>query len=336
MPPAALAAIPAITAAGTAVAGAASGGKGSPDQVQHAQGTTVKNTQFAPVGAQEQSLQNQSLQNYLAQQGQIGQQEQGLTSTFDPLRQQAAQAAGNVLNGQAFNLTPDEQAQIANVRNSTVTAGQQDIQNYLNQNLGAIQGSAGVRNLRGQALTSLQGGALNSSAQDYTRLVNAANATAAQQAQQAPLQRVAAQQNQIQQGLTLSDLLRNNAIQNRQVAQNPALLGMLQNERLAGGTSTQSDIAGKVYKGAPGSVGNAILGGIGGAAGGWTAGNDIRKALGSSNQPDNPSGNNNGNAFGAATAAGLANNAGGSASDFANDLRFGGNSQAQPYAGPTT
>lgn len=275
MPPALLAALPAITAAGSAVAGVASGGKGSDDRVTSNSGSTVSRTEFAPASQQEADLQKKSLENYMAQQGMLGQQEQSLQSTYDPLRQQAATAAGDVLSGQAFNLSPEEQMRIDNTRQALIQAGQGDIQKYLDENLGGIQASAGNRNLRGQAVTSLQGKALETSADQYGNLVAQANLTAAQQAQSQPLARIGAQQGQIQQGLTLGEMLRQNAIQNRTTAQSPALLDLLRNERMAGGTRTNMQADLSRIPGAQGSVGNALVGGIAGGLGGFKAGTDI-------------------------------------------------------------
>lgn len=141
------------------------------------------------------------------------------------------------INGQGFDLTPDEQARIMAQRSAFIQAGQGDIQNNLQENIGNVQQSAGVRGLRGQAVGELAGRATAGAGKDYANLVGQANATAAQQAVALPQQRLQIQNQAAQQGMTFAETLRQNAIANRQTAANPAILGNLTQERLAGSTT---------------------------------------------------------------------------------------------------
>jgi hypothetical protein len=278
------------TAGGTALAGAVKGAKGTPE-VQQFQDATTSNktdqtqrqqTTFAPATEQERQLQQQSLQNYLAQQDLINQGQQRVAQ-YDPLRQAAMDQTQAILSGQATQVTPQEQMQLDNLRQALVAQGTSDIQQFQDQGLRQALSAAGSRGLRGQALGELQGRVLQEGTRQYGALQNQANQMVAQQTLQLPYQRIAAQQPFLQQGLTLQDQLSQQAIQNRQLAQNPYLLSLLNQNRLAAGTTTSTNrgTTTGTQRGVnttpaqAGSVSDAILGGLGGAAAGASAAGNI-------------------------------------------------------------
>jgi len=241
-----------------AVGGAIKGGKGTPDQVQ-------KNV-IAPAGQQEQQLQQQSLQNYTQAQN-LASGLEGQVGGAQSFQDQARQAAGGILSGQAFNVTPEEQARIQSLRDALYSQGSQDIGYNEQQGLQSVLSSAGGRGLRGQALGSLQGQVLDSGTRARTSVANQANTTAAQAYLAAPTQRINAQQGVIGQGLSLADQLRQKAIDNRSALQNPALMNYLQQERIAGAT--------QIRPGQRGGFGGALGGALGGLGQGFSLGGNI-------------------------------------------------------------
>jgi hypothetical protein len=241
------------------VGGAAKGAKGTPDQV------TNNKTTIAGPGQAEQDLQAQSLHQYSQAQNLANQYESQLGSA-QSLQDQARQAASRVLGGEAFNITPQEQAQIEAIRQATVQAGTGDIQDFLNRQMSGVVASGGGRGLRGQALGSLQGQVIDTGARQLGNLASQAQLTAAQQAFQAPYQRLGAQSPYIQGGMSFADQMRQQAQQNRNLLQSPWMLQAYQRERMAQPT-TQGVIPGQ-----PGGLGNAIIGGLGGAASGANIG----------------------------------------------------------------
>lgn len=242
---------------GLALGGAVLGGiAGSQDDVS----TQQKNV--APASAQEKELQDKSMQNYLQQQNLANQQEQNVGQAGQ-FQGQAQGAVSNVLNGNAFNISPQQQAQIDQARNANIQAGQGDIENFVNNSLSKVSGSAADRGVRGQALSELQGRAIGEGTRQYANLVGQANAQAAQQSIDNPYRQASLQGQLGQQNVGFQNNLINQAEQNRQQLQNPALMNALQNERLAsaGVTNTQEANAGTAIGGALGGAGSLLAAG---------------------------------------------------------------------------
>ncbi len=245
-----------------AIAGGISGAQGSTQ-------STTKN--IAPAGAMEQQLQQDSLNNYNQQQGLVDQQQSQLPQA-QQFQGQAQGVLGNVLNGSQFNITPQQQAQIDSIRNASIQAGQGDIQNFVNQNLGQVQSDAANRGLRGQALSELQGRTVNEGTRLYSNLVGQANQTAAQQSLDSPYRQAALQANTAQNNMSYADQLRQQAINNRNTLQNPALMNSLTQQREAAAGTTQTT---------PGNFGSAAGGVLAGIGSGLGAGGGLAKAFGS-------------------------------------------------------
>jgi hypothetical protein len=184
----------------------------------------------------------------------------------------------DVLGGQAFQASPEELQQIDQLRQAQIGLGTQDINRLLGQATSQTNQMAGVRGLRGQALAQLQGQNNQAAAQQIGNVVNSANMQAAQQAMENPFRRVAAQTPFMQQGLSYQDQLRQQAIQNRQLAANPAMLNYFQQ-----GRSTQ-----QMTPGQSGGFWGAVGGGLGGAAGGLGLGVGVADAMNSFNKPKLP------------------------------------------------
>jgi hypothetical protein len=240
-----------ISAASKGVGAAIAAKKGTPGKSQ--------TTSFAAASPEELDLQRQSIAQYMKQLELNNQQEAGI-SQYDPMRQQALQGYGDILGGQAFNMTAQEQQNIQNLRNSSIAQGTEDVNRYTQEGIRQVQGAAGTRNLRGQALGALQGQVVEQGQRQIGDITRQANQFAQQQAISLPYQRIQAQQPFLQQGLSYGDQLRQQAIQNRQLAQNPIALQRMQQERMAASTTSSP--------GQKGSVGAAIAGGLGGAIGG--------------------------------------------------------------------
>lgn len=237
--------------------------------IKGAKGTPAVN-RLAAAGADETALLAKARQQYQQQLNQIRAQEQGI-SALDPLRQQALGGFQGVLGGQAFQASPEELAQIDQLRQAQIQLGTQDIQRLLGEAIGQTTASAGVRGLRGQALAQLQGQNVQSAAQQIGNVVNTAGVQAAQQAMENPYRRVAAQTPFLQQGLTYQDQLRQQAIQNRQLASNPALLGYYQGERQSAGQLNTPAQRGSIADALAGFAGGgaAAFGAVGQGAGGF-------------------------------------------------------------------
>lgn len=246
-----------------ALGGFLSGAKGTPDQKQI--------TSRGPASPEELQLQQQGMQQYLKQLGLLGGVDDNVQD-LDPLRQAALGQQMGVLTGQAFAPNQQELSQIENMRQQQINAGTGDIQRFLDQNQGQIASSAGMRGLRGQALAQLQGQALDTAGQQFGNLVNQAGMQATQSQMQAPYQRVAAQAGAAQQGMTYQDQLRQQAINNRQMASNPALLSYYGNMRDT--ITTQPGQKGSFL----GGVQGALMGGMTGY--GQGVGIDAQSGLG--------------------------------------------------------
>jgi hypothetical protein len=249
-----------------AIGGAVKGAKGTPEQVQN------QTTQIAPAGAQEQALQQQSLQNYTQAQA-LASGLEGQTGSAQTFQDQARQAGQNILSGQAMQLTPQEQQQIADLRSALINQGQVDINTQMRTGIQGAQSDAANRGLRGQAMGALQGQVMQAGTDAMGRLSTSANTQSANAAMQMPYQRIAAQQGMIGQGMSLADQLRQQAVTNRMNLQNPALMGMYANERIAGASRQMSTPA------QGGGFWDAVTGALGGGVQGANIGANIYGAM---------------------------------------------------------
>lgn len=241
------------------VAGAVQGGKGTPSQTGNTSNTST--TAFGAITPEQQALQDQSAQQYSQAQG-IADTQQQNAQNFQPLQQAALGQTQNIINGSAFNLSPEQQQYINNLQQQMVNQGGAQIQQAQTQGLQQALSNAGNQGLRGQALTGLQGQVLQQGQRDYTSLVNQANTTAAQAALTLPQSQVAAQSNALNQGLSGYNNLQQQALQNRTTLQSPYLLNLLNGAR---GQTTSSQGT-NTTPAAGGGFGQGLLGGLTGAA----------------------------------------------------------------------
>ena len=185
-------------------------------------------------GRTQQRLEQASLSNFQRQQQLAAFQEAGLKG-LGGIQQQGRDVLGDIAGGQAFALSPEEQARIDQLRGANIAAGTGAVNELLNQRLAEVQAQAAARGVRGQALSQLQTGAVAEGARSLERQTLEANRIAAEQALALPGQRVGIQAG-VGQGLaTIQQQAQQQAIENRQLLQNPALLQQLQQERLATG-----------------------------------------------------------------------------------------------------
>jgi hypothetical protein len=237
-----------LGAAAGGVAGAVKGAMGTPEQRLE---TILPNM----TPEQSKALQ-QSLSMFQSGQQQIGQQEQDIMARLG-LQGQARDALGSAFGGQMFQMTPQEQAAIAAQRQASIQANEDSIGRMLTDRLGQIGAGSAARGVRGQALSELQGQAARGASEQMQSAVNAANMQAAQQAMTMPYQRAQMQLGAAQNFATFSDMLRQQAIQNRMQFQMPGALDLLSRERMAQAT--------RVTPGQQGSWMDALTGAIGGA-----------------------------------------------------------------------
>lgn len=241
------------------LAGLVQGGKGTPSQTGNTSNTST--TTFGAITPEQQALQDQSAQNYAQAQGLAGSLEQN-AQNFQGLQNSAIGQTQNIINGSAFNLSPQQQQYISNLQQQMVNQGGAQIQQQEQQGLTQAVSNAANQGLRGQALTGLQGQVLQQGQKDYTNIVNQANTTAARAALTLPQSQVAAQSSALNSGLNQFNQLQQQALQNRNTLQSPYLLGILNGAR--GQTTTSSGT--NTTPAAGGGFGQALLGGLTGAA----------------------------------------------------------------------
>lgn len=201
--------------------------------------TSTSQTTFAPATAQEKALQEASIKQFQQAQNLAAQQEAAISGR-QPLQTQARETLGGIQTGEAFALSPEEQARIDALTQASTARGDERINRLLNERLGQLQAQAAERGVRGQAFSQLQTGALETAAQEATAQQLAAEERAAQLGIQLPGQRVGIQA-QTAGGLAeFSDQARQQAIENRLRLQDPTALSQLREERLRGGKTTQT------------------------------------------------------------------------------------------------
>lgn len=210
---------------------------------QATKGTTTNNqtsqTTFAPKTAQEQALFNESIANFQKQGALVDDFEAGIAGRLGT-QGQARDALGNILGGQAFGLTADEQARIEGLRGADIAASSAAVNELLDKRLAATSADAARRGLRGQAFTQLQGDAISTAARELNMATLDANRTAAGNAIAMPGQRVGIQAGTAGQFADFADVAKQAAIQNRQTLQDPVAMQQLFDERMRGGKTETS------------------------------------------------------------------------------------------------
>ncbi len=206
---------------------------------QNTTGTTNQTStkSFAPKSAEEQALLDASISNFGKQGALVDSAEADIANRLGT-QGQARDALGNVLSGDAFNLTGSEQARIEALRGADISASSNAVNELLDQRLAQTSADAQRRGLRGQAFTQLQGDATRTAAQELNRATLDANRNAAQNAITLPGQRVGIQAGSAGQFADFADAAKQQAIKNRQDLQDPVAMKALLDERLAGGTTT--------------------------------------------------------------------------------------------------
>ena len=196
-------------------------------------------TTFDPRSGAEQGLLDASISNFAQQQALAGQQEASIAG-LGALQESGQNVLSGIASGQQFALTPEEQQRIDASRQANIDASSGAVNELLNQRLAIAQADAARRGLRGQAAQELQGQVLGEGARSLERSTLDANRIAADQPLALPGQRVGIQAG-VGQGLsTIQQQAQQQAIDNRQLLQDPAALGRLQDERLKGGKTATS------------------------------------------------------------------------------------------------
>lgn len=203
----------------------------------------------------ETSLQEDALQNYLKQQNLINQQEASIKGGQN-VQQGARGTLEDIFNGTAYDLNPAQMQQIENVRNANIAAGMGNVNEFIQNQLQGVNASAAERGVRGQALSELQGRAIGEGARQVANLTAQANQIAAQQSMDNPYRQAQLSGGLASQNSNFMEQLRQNAINNRNVMQNPALMQYYQSDRMGSPSQTTST---------PGSFGSVLGGALGGA-----------------------------------------------------------------------
>jgi hypothetical protein len=233
------------------------------DAAARAQGSQL---QLGQKSQAQQALERQSQAQYNNATNLINQQEAQLQS-LDPLRQAALAQQQGILDGSAFQATDAERQGLQDLRQALLDQSAYDIGLATDAGLQKATSNAAVRGLRGQALGQTRAQVVNQGQEDYGRQLQALNAQYQQALLQTPYQRVQAQAQAAQNGLTYQDQLRQQALNNRLTAQSPYLLQQMQQERLAtgrqiGGPATQ--IAGNPgIAGGLAAIGQGFASGVG-------------------------------------------------------------------------
>lgn len=271
-----------LGAAGLA-AGAIDGATDDPDKVNNTtnESTSTSQTTFGPKSEELRQAQQNSLKSYLQQQALAGQYETSMAGAGG-IQDAARQQYLNQLSGQSFQATPQELQNIQMLRDAQVANAQAEVGSMLDERFKGVADSAGMRGVRGQALGELYGQQAKIGADQLGAAIRQANTQAAQMAIDNPMKRAQLQQGLVQQGSSFQDLMNQQAQQNRQALQDPALLKYLQQEYIQGGktTNTNSSKGTNVTPGQEGSFLGAITGGISGAAGGVNLVGGAANALG--------------------------------------------------------
>lgn len=262
------------------IGGTVAGLRGTPDQRTFDTTTTTRQVEDIMSTEERAKAERDLFEAGLRDIGAARDQATSLESRIgemSPLEQASMDQYLNIVGGQAFNVTPEEQALIDQQRQQQIQSGEADINEFLDQRLQGIVQSAGGRGLRGQALGELQGNALKEASRAQQSLVGQANAAALSRQQNLPFQRISSQQPFLNQGFSAGDVLRQQAIANRMTLSNPSLLSNLYNERMnRAGTTSQIE---HLTPGTPGGnfwdgLMGATTGGVQGMqlAGGGTSG----------------------------------------------------------------
>ena len=224
----------------------------------------IGNMLFGGKSQEQKALEQMSMEDFKRQRELATMLEQQIQGR-EGIQGQAQGTIGGLLSGEGFALTPEEQMRINQLSQARVQQGASQIDRMLDERLKNIQRQSAARGVRGQALSELQGQAVRGGAEALTDIVNQSNVLAAQQQMQLPQQRAALQANLGTNFSNFADALRQQALNNRTVTQNPALLSGLRQERL------QSTPGPGVF--------DAISGGLSGAQATLGSVGNIRTAL---------------------------------------------------------
>lgn len=266
-----------------ALAGAIDGATDDPDKVVNNESTSTATNQttFGPKSGELRQAQQNSIKNYLEQQALAGKFESSMAGAGG-IQDAARQQYLSQLSGNAFQATPQELQNIQMLRDAQVANAQAEVGSMLDERFKGVADSAGMRGVRGQALGELYGQQAKIGADQLGAAIRQANTQAAQMAIDNPMKRAQLQQGLVQQGSSFQDLMNQQAQQNRQALQDPALLKYLQQEYIQGGkqTTTNTSKGKQVTPGQEGSFLGGVTGAIGGASGGLNLMGGAANALG--------------------------------------------------------
>jgi len=251
-------------AAAGGVGGAIAGAAGTPDQI-----TRAEVPEKSPL---QTLLEDRSRQQFESESALVDEQQAALQG-FGGLQQAGIGAAQGILGGGAFALTAEEQARTARLRDARVSQARGDLEALLGPQLQSLESGLARRGLRGQAAQTLRAETLVGAGQELGRVARSADVLAAQQELQLPGQRAGVQAQLALPSANFLEQRRQQAILNRERLQQPFVLGLENQARLAGRSTIQ--------QGQPGSALGAVGGFLGGAGQGFGTGATAAGALSS-------------------------------------------------------
>jgi hypothetical protein len=213
--------------------------KASSTNIQRGTETAINKVMLDKKSREQAALEQSSLDAFRRQQQLAAQSEADIAARAG-LQEAGRGALSDIAGGEAFALSPEEQARIDQLRQTEIDVGSNEINRLLDQRLGELQANLAQRGVRGQAASQLQADVLGEGARSLESRILAANQNAAQQALALPGQRVGIQADVGQNLATFQDQARQQAIQNRQALQDPVLLQQLRDERLKTATTRTS------------------------------------------------------------------------------------------------
>jgi hypothetical protein len=194
-------------------------------------------TSFAKAGKTEEALTKGQLQALESQKKLVADQEKDILAR-EGVQTQARDALGNVLGGQAFDLSASENERINRLREANIGASRGAVDELLTTRLAELEADAARRGVRGQAYSQLQGDVLGTSARELQQATLQANQLAAQQAIDLPGARAGVQASTAGGLAGFADQLQQQAIENQSILQDPVLKQQLLDERLKAATTS--------------------------------------------------------------------------------------------------
>lgn len=285
--------IAAIASAATGVGGALSAARDQRRNYAQAEDKLRENRswiEFDPKSQRMLDMEGDSRRNYLYQQA-LQDRLEGQSGFRYGLENQAGGVYEDLMSGAAYEYTPTELNRARDFSNLQTQRTGNEVNRFLDERLAGISSDAAGRGLRGQAVTQLETGATTAAADLLQRRLLEQQMQEMNMLDQMSGRRIQGQAGAAGAMQNYGTGLQQQAISNRQIMQNPALLNMLREDRkmqgvqiapnaaygqaVLGAANTPSDLTAGLQafggSGGPGMLGNMMGGGGAGAGTGSAA-----------------------------------------------------------------